>query len=137
MVLDGFRRQLRSETLPETAAITDATLAQLERDSDSASASAARHERAVLDSLDPTTVLTVENAWACIGETLMTSGSAEVIETTVLAVLRRDGLSFAPVSDVALEPGDRIVASGSPEAIEALTKMLRSGPNSRAELADR
>ncbi len=136
MVVDGFRRQLRSETLPETAAITDATLARIERGSESASVSASRNERAVLDSLDPTTVLTVEHSWACIGETLMTSGSAEVTETTVLAVLRRDGLSFAPVSDVALESGDRLVASGSPEAIEALTNILKSGPNPRAEFAD-
>lgn len=134
VVLDGFRRQLRTETLPETAAISDATLAAFDGGRSGRDVAVSRAESAVLDSLDPTRVLTVESSWACVGESLMTSGSGEVSEATVLAVLRRDGLTFAPVSDVAFEPGDRIVASGSPEAIDELTRVMTHGPSPNGEL---
>lgn len=138
VVLDSFRTQLRSETLPETAAVSAAMLDDFDqRGARGAGAPAVgRGEGTILNTLDPTRVLSVESSWACVGESLMSSGSGEVIEATVLAVLRRDGLTFAPVGDVPLEPGDRIIASGSPEAIEELTRVMTRGLDPSGELPE-
>lgn len=70
-------------------------------------------------------ILTAGSPFA--GRSISDTGARTRTGTSIVAVLRRDQAFPAPAPDFRLEPGDNLVVVGTPDGLQGLSRILRSG----------
>ncbi len=71
--------------------------------------------------------LPVERTSACAGSSLREAALRSQTGVSIVAIVRGEETIAAPGGDVVLQPGDTLVAVGTPEGIKELFRLLHQG----------